>query len=55
MVLFVLGIVGFSWYAVVPAGYGRSLTSGSPLAVVGSLVVIVLFTALVRWLRRFAC
>ena len=47
MVLFVLGIVGFSWYAVVPARYGRYVASGPPRAAAGGAAASVVFTALV--------
>lgn len=47
MVLFVLGIVGLSWYAVVPGRYGRYLATGPPGAAAGGAVATVLFTALV--------
>ncbi|GBF99728.1 S-acyltransferase-like [Raphidocelis subcapitata] len=46
MVLFVLGLVGLSWYAVVPAHYGRTLASGPPAAAAGSFLAIAVFTLL---------
>ena len=46
MVLFVLGILGFSWYAVVPGFYGPILARGAPAAAAGALVAIAAFTAL---------
>lgn len=54
MVLFVLGIVGLSWYAVVPAHYGKTLVSGPPGAAAGSFLAVVAFTLLVR-AQRATC
>jgi len=50
MVLFVLGIVGFTWYAVVPAQYGRAVVTGPPLAAAGGVAVAVAFTIVVRFI-----
>ncbi|GAX80822.1 hypothetical protein CEUSTIGMA_g8257.t1 [Chlamydomonas eustigma] len=47
MVLIVVGIVGFTYYAVVPATYGPMLRSGNLLKIFGSLLVVVWFTILV--------
>jgi hypothetical protein len=48
MVLMVLGIVGFTWYAVVPATYGPMMVSGSAGARFGSSVLVLVFSWLVR-------
>ncbi|KAI8465240.1 MAG: DHHC palmitoyltransferase-domain-containing protein [Monoraphidium minutum] len=47
MVLFVLAIVGFTWYAIVPARYARYVAQGPPLRSAGAVVAILLFTCLV--------
>ena len=46
MVIFVLGIIGFSWYAVVPACYGKTLRSGPPGAAFGAFLACALISAL---------
>lgn len=52
MVLLVLSIVGFTWYAVVPATYGPKMVSGSPGSRFGSSVLVVVFSWLVSKLCR---
>lgn len=47
MVLFVLGIVGFSWYAIVPGRYARIVVTGNAAEAAGSVIAIAVFTALV--------
>lgn len=47
MVLLVLGIVGFTWYAVVPATYGPMMVSGPPGQRLGSSVLVLIFSVLV--------
>eukprot|EP00775_Hariotina_reticulata_P008161 gene8159-8352_t len=46
MVLLVLGIVAFIWYAVVPATYGPMIMSQPPAAAAGSAVLVILFSGL---------
>jgi hypothetical protein len=48
MVLIVVGIVGFTYYAVVPATYGPMLRSSYILQVIGSLMVVTWFSVVVR-------
>lgn len=47
MVLLVLGIVGFTWYAVVPGCYGRMMVTGPPGRAFGSSILVIVFSALV--------
>lgn len=47
MVLLVLSIVGFTWYAVVPSTYGPMMISGSPGSKFGSSVLVLIFSWLV--------
>jgi hypothetical protein len=47
MVLIVLGIVGFTWYAVVPATYGPLMFSGAAGSRFGSTLLVLFFTWLV--------
>jgi hypothetical protein len=54
MVLLVLGIVGFSWYAVVPATYFPRMLRGPALASLGCALVNIAFTALVRRARALS-
>jgi hypothetical protein len=51
MVLLVLGIVGFTWYAVVPATYGPMMVTGSPGSRFGSSVLVLFFSWLVSVLQ----
>ncbi len=53
MVLLVLSIVGFTWYAVVPATYGPMMIDGSPGSRFGSTVLVLFFTWLVSGLAGF--
>jgi hypothetical protein len=48
MVLFVLGIVGFTWYGVVPARFALTVARGGPLAAAGAALLVAGFTLLVR-------
>lgn len=54
MVLLVCGLVGMSYWAVVPLAYGPMLFSHSPLKIVAAVFVILLFTFLVSPRRRRA-
>lgn len=47
MVLLVLSIIGFSWYAVVPATYGPLMVNSSPAKAFGAAVLVLTFSALV--------
>lgn len=51
MVLLVLGIICFTWYAVVPAMYGPMMVSSSPGKAFGATLLVLVFSALVsmRW------
>lgn len=53
MVLVVLGIVGFTWYAVVPATYGPLMFSGAAGSRFGSTLLVLFFTWLVSVGARF--
>eukprot|EP00882_Tetradesmus_deserticola_P013688 GHRQ01014535.1.p3 GENE.GHRQ01014535.1~~GHRQ01014535.1.p3 ORF type:complete len:225 (+),score=84.59 GHRQ01014535.1:596-1270(+) len=46
MVLMVLGIVGFTWYAVVPGYYGPLMLVGPAGRAFGSTIVVVVFSML---------
>lgn len=55
MVLLVLGIVGFTWYAVVPATYGPMMISGSAGSKFGSSLLVLMFSGLVSAVAAGAC
>mmetsp|Transcript_4992 Transcript_4992/g.10770 ORF Transcript_4992/g.10770 Transcript_4992/m.10770 type:complete len:305 (+) Transcript_4992:137-1051(+) len=47
MVLLVLGIIGFTWYAVVPGTYGPLVSSGSLGKIIGGVLVCIIYSALI--------
>jgi hypothetical protein len=55
MVLLVLSIVGFTWYAVVPATYGPMMISGSAGTKFGSSLLVLVFSWLVSAMAAGAC
>lgn len=59
MVLLVLSIVCFTWYAVVPATYGPMMVTGAPGARFGGSLLVLLFSWLVSGagalIRLHAC
>lgn len=55
MVLLVLGIVGFVWYAVVVAAYGPKMVHGSAASKFGSSLLVIVFTTLVSTVAGSVC
>jgi hypothetical protein len=50
MVLFVLGLVGFSCYVIVAVIYGPTLVKGNAAQAFGAVLYLLLFSFMVRTL-----